>query len=404
MNVLILSMGTRGDIEPYIGLAQTFKSIGINPSLASTVNYKNYVESFDINFISINDAETSPNEAVSRLLENTGFKAIIQGIALMFEGMEKAHIKINQLVSNYDIIIGHGWLGELEAEMNQKLFIRVSISPNLAVQKTKTFSSKVAKILGNYFLKKLILKPYNSFRNKYGVADIDINQIQAKPLFLPLPDLLTKNLYFKDSVFQSNYWFPDQKVIDFPEELKEFFAKKKKRLLLNFGSMTWASKNLNYIVSEFIEAASEFDLDVLWIGTHIDINVLPKKNNVQFFQLKEFPHQYIFPKIDIIAHHCGLGTTCSVLRSAIPSIPVPYVVDQIDWAKKLYTLNIASKPIGINDLNKKELLKRIDFIINNNYFHNRLKSIKDDMNKQRSGADAVKKIIEIYNTAQVKNR
>jgi len=38
MKVLILSMGTRGDIEPYIGLAQAFKSTGIMATLASTVN------------------------------------------------------------------------------------------------------------------------------------------------------------------------------------------------------------------------------------------------------------------------------------------------------------------------------------------------------------------------------
>lgn len=359
------------------------------------------MESFDITFLSINDDETNPNDAVSKLLEKSGFKAITQGIALMFEGMEKAHNKINQIINDYDVIIGHGWLGELEAEMNYKLFIRVSISPNLAAQITKTIPSKIAKIIGNCFLKQLILKPYNAFRNKYGGTNIDIKQIQTKPLFLPLPNLLTKGLNFKDSVFQSNYWFPDQKDIDVPERLNEFFKKKKKRILLNLGSMTWANKNLNFIISEFIEASSEYDLDVLWIGTQINSNILPKKSNVQFFQLEQFPHQYIFPKIDIIAHHCGLGTTCSVLRSAIPSIPVPFVVDQIDWAKKLYKMKIASKPIRVNELNKQEIIKRIHFIITNNYFQDSLKIIQNYMNEQKNTADAVKKIIEFYTTAQL---
>ena len=35
------------------------------------------------------------------------------------------------------------------------------------------------------------------------------------------------------------------------------------------------------------------------------------------------PHDYLFPKVDCIVHHCGIGTTAAALRSGRPQVPEP---------------------------------------------------------------------------------
>ncbi|MCA0294112.1 MAG: glycosyltransferase [Actinobacteria bacterium] len=57
------------------------------------------------------------------------------------------------------------------------------------------------------------------------------------------------------------------------------------------------------------------------------------------------PHDWLFPRCAAIVHHCGAGTSHSALASGIPSIPVPFTLDQPFWARRLTDLGIASPPL-----------------------------------------------------------
>nr|WP_300151003.1 glycosyltransferase [Propionicimonas sp.] len=58
------------------------------------------------------------------------------------------------------------------------------------------------------------------------------------------------------------------------------------------------------------------------------------------------PHDWLFPRCAAIVHHCGAGTTHQAARSGVPSIPVPFTLDQPFWASRLRTLGIASAPLN----------------------------------------------------------
>ena len=58
------------------------------------------------------------------------------------------------------------------------------------------------------------------------------------------------------------------------------------------------------------------------------------------------PHDWLFPRCSVVIHHCGAGTTHQAARSGVPSIPVPFTVDQPFWAIRLHSLGIASTPLN----------------------------------------------------------
>ena len=57
------------------------------------------------------------------------------------------------------------------------------------------------------------------------------------------------------------------------------------------------------------------------------------------------PHDWLFPRCAAVVHHCGAGTSHAALASGVPSIPVPFTLDQPFWARRLTGLGVASLPL-----------------------------------------------------------
>lgn len=57
------------------------------------------------------------------------------------------------------------------------------------------------------------------------------------------------------------------------------------------------------------------------------------------------PHQQLFPRCAAVLHHAGAGTSQAVAAAGVPSVPLPFGVDQPFWARRLRTLGIAGTPV-----------------------------------------------------------
>lgn len=53
------------------------------------------------------------------------------------------------------------------------------------------------------------------------------------------------------------------------------------------------------------------------------------------------PHGALFPLVDMVVHHGGMGTTAAALRAGVPSIVLPFTHDQPDNARRLRRLGLA---------------------------------------------------------------
>lgn len=74
----------------------------------------------------------------------------------------------------------------------------------------------------------------------------------------------------------------------------------------------------------------------------------------------DVPHEWLFPQMSAIAHHCGAGTAAAALRAGIPSIALPGPVgDQPFWARRLHTLGAATTPLPQRALTTQRLAESI---------------------------------------------
>lgn len=53
------------------------------------------------------------------------------------------------------------------------------------------------------------------------------------------------------------------------------------------------------------------------------------------------PHAWLFTQVEAIVHHCGVGTMAAALRAGVPQVPCPYLVDQPYLARMLVRFGVA---------------------------------------------------------------
>ena len=69
----------------------------------------------------------------------------------------------------------------------------------------------------------------------------------------------------------------------------------------------------------------------------------------------EVPHEWLFPRVAAVAHHCGAGTTAAALRTGIPTIALPGLGDQPFWAQRLQFLGTTAATIPQRKLTAERL-------------------------------------------------
>ncbi|WP_298989003.1 glycosyltransferase [uncultured Pseudokineococcus sp.] len=71
------------------------------------------------------------------------------------------------------------------------------------------------------------------------------------------------------------------------------------------------------------------------------------------------PHAAVLPRADVVVHHGGAGTVHAVARAGAVSVVVPFVADQPWWARRLHHLDLAPAPLPARRLTADGLARRL---------------------------------------------
>ncbi len=56
--------------------------------------------------------------------------------------------------------------------------------------------------------------------------------------------------------------------------------------------------------------------------------------------VEEAPHEWLFPRMGLVVHHGGAGTTGAAAAAGVPQTAVPFSVDQTFWARRTRQLGL----------------------------------------------------------------
>jgi UDP:flavonoid glycosyltransferase YjiC (YdhE family) len=110
---------------------------------------------------------------------------------------------------------------------------------------------------------------------------------------------------------------------------------------LGFGSMP--SIDRSRIVKIAIELFEQHGARVILFSSHGEDAHIELPPGV--LSCSDADHVTLFPRVDLIVHHGGAGTTAAALRSGVPQLIVPHIVDQFFHGRRIAELGVGPAPI-----------------------------------------------------------
>lgn len=150
-------------------------------------------------------------------------------------------------------------------------------------------------------------------------------------------------------------WIPPAPAWQPPAALAAFLAAGEAPLYIGFGSMTgFDARRMRQTIVE-AAAGRRVVLNPGWSG--IEAEGLPPNVHV----VGDVPHDWLFPRMALVVHHGGSGTTHSAARAGVPSVVVPFAGDQFFWAHRLQQAGVAPAAVAGSRLDADALARGIAF-------------------------------------------
>jgi UDP:flavonoid glycosyltransferase YjiC (YdhE family) len=164
-----------------------------------------------------------------------------------------------------------------------------------------------------------------------------LNLVAVDPLFCPHSELWASNHQacgFLNLTEDTQHW-------NFPQTLTNFLASGSKSVYMTFGSLQAAVPE--WAMDLFVEAANLAGIRAIIQSSSERYLADTQLDNIYF--IGKHPHQRVFEHCTAVVHHGGAGTSHAATRAGCPSIVVPFMDEQLYWAKQLQALGLAGKPL-----------------------------------------------------------
>ena len=385
MKICILTIGTRGDVQPYIALGLGLKAAGHEVTISTLNEFKSLVHQYGLFHDSLRGDFLKVAQSTIGEKGGNQLKRIRQYIEMAKDTLvdEWASAQKAEVLIYSPAAIGGYHVAE-------KLEI-----PTFAAFPTPLYSP--TREFPNPFLPFRNLGPFNKLSHqlfaKLGPAmyrgPIDQfrkdvlalppakgeNRLRGKPitkLYAYSEVVVPKPADWDESTVVTGYWFLDAPANWKPDpELVKFLQEGSPPVYIGFGSMFIGDgKQKTEIVVEALRLAGQRSiLATGWGGLTAD------HTSKDVFVLDSVPHDWLFPKVAAIVHHGGAGTTGAALRAGKPQIICPFVGDQFFWGQRMADLGVSPSPIPQTKLTAERLADAIKYAVSDTNIRQRALSL-----------------------------
>lgn len=357
----MFTMGTRGDVQPYIFLSKELIKNGYDVTLGSHPCWQNLIEEAGIYFEPIGpDIDIEKEAAIIRGKISNPVLSMLKTMNFVFRIIQNSTHEIFEVCKGKDlIIVSHSQMGATEAEVLGIPTVNVTLQKEMIGEKLKPQTFK-DKLIGGMIAKQ-VAKPYNKIRKVYGLKTVkSADEIMSEKLnLIPISKyVLERNPYWEEKNVLTGYWYDEEPKYVPDKRLKNFLADGDKPVILALGAMSFEDESEKEKLDMFVNAFKRTGCRAIIQGF---------QKTMQNYELPEtmiacgsVPHSWLFKQGKFVIHHCGFGTSAATMIYGIPSIPIPHVLDQMGFAMQLSDINVATKPLKSKDLSEQSIIGAIE--------------------------------------------
>lgn len=401
MKYLLIAIGTRGDIEPFLAIGEYLKAAGHAVFGAFPEQFGPLALESGIEFRAL-------DKAFLEMIEGDVGKMALGGTSNLFQRIKAYYqlYKKSKAINDNIFQEQFNYLEEIEPDrvihsikatvptqwgfITQKPVFCLSPIPCVthAIEgkssmalRGKNFGKTINKWT-YLFTRYATIKNLRSFLKKLDKEDPGQKQLveamlEEPAIYTVSPDFFNlsdqpSHVHFLgyQERNKTQHWQPK-------EELKTFIAKHEKLLFVTFGSMSNPEPEKK--TQMIIKALVNQDIPAV-INTAGGGLMKPDDfDEEQFYFLDDIPYDYILPKVYACIHHGGGGTTHLSIKYGCATTIIPHIVDQYFWNNVLSDLGVGPKGKAISKLNEKYIENIIQQLWHNLSFKKEAESLAKKM-------------------------
>jgi UDP:flavonoid glycosyltransferase YjiC (YdhE family) len=380
MKITILSVGTRGDVQPYIALGLGLRAAGNDVRIAAASNFEQFVREYGLEYAQLegNFRELMETDTMQQLMARHNPIHAYHEITMMLRHILESFAADSWKVCQDTDAVIFSTVAVTGYHVAEKLNIPSCWAPLQPINRTRSFPSVIFPMSNNrngminWFThiaeEQLAWQPSRRFINAWRRDTLGLEPL---PLIGPnsflekrhypviygySPTVLPKPSDWGDWIHVSGYWFLDHpKDWQPPTGLVNFIKAGKPPIYIGFGSMNnREAKKMTQIIVDAVTLGKERAVLATGWGSLADVN-LPDT----IYKVDAIPHDWLFPQMAAAVHHGGAGTTAAALRAGIPSVIIPHIMDQTFWGQRVFDLGVGPQPLPRKKVTVERLAKAI---------------------------------------------
>jgi sterol 3beta-glucosyltransferase len=360
MRIVILTVGTRGDVAPYTGLGARLREAGHQVAVAAHDSFAPLIRDAGLGFEPMPlDLRAELAGWPGRQALGTSPVALARAARMLSANLRELGDAMGSAALGADLVLLStvSWLGYHVAEGTGIPSMGVFLQP---VDPTADFPPVVltTRSLGRWGNRAAarVIRTAGQWPFMGAVGDVraryGLPAIRPREVFRRLDEQRWPILYgFSPHVVAPPAdWPPYREVVGYwwpyrspswqpPDRLLDFLGAGPPPVFVGFGSMSVAggARLAELVASALRRARVRGVIQAGWAdlsATGDDLLVVD-----------DVPHEWLFARMGAVIHHAGAGTTAAGLRAGVPAVPVPVTTDQPFWASRLVRLGVSPESI-----------------------------------------------------------
>jgi len=403
MRVLILALGSDGDIVPFLALAQRLLALGHAPMLATSDRYMARATALGIPVAKVGRPwdDRAAEEDMGKVLRE---RNLLQQLNLVARIMRELQVpvvpELLELARETDVVVYQPIMlaGAVVARKLGKPHVSVQLVPLLRGEHYSPigvdlgrFCNRALWMLTAALLSRASDRELNHIVTAAGLAPwrsvlLDSARSSALELIAVSPELMTHDPAWGPNTRVTGYWSLAEAEFT-PEPALERVARERP-VVIGFGSM--AGIDASKVTEQIVRAVRDLKRPVIlqsgWAG--LGASALPPNIHL----VGNVPNAWLYERAACVVHHGGAGTIGAALRAGLPQGIVWHVAAGPIWDRKLTQLGVAPPPRSHHELTARWLRSTIDRMLTDTRMQEQARAVGQRVAREDGATTAVRAI------------